>query len=247
MVVAKKEWGTLGLTVENSKRGAGVIVSKMEAGSILEACGLNIGDCILTVGKVLVTDHSTTIAAIDSHGPSDELIMTMAVSTRVVRVDKTKGAVGLSLANMPSGVGVSVCGLSDNSTAADKLNINDEILSVNGVPTNHHADAIEIIDKAARFVDIVIVGDDYTTQNVKGVILMKGDGAWADQLVCEPQPDKKGVKVVSVTDGSSAAAAGISAGAVIYSINNRPVTSDEDCKIMFQAAAKSAYVVMPVA
>ena len=105
------------------------------------------------IGKTMVTDHASTIKAIDATTPAETLTLTMAsptfkVRARVdtglsvyayvhaprtqhstqtmcdttrctpfsitiqlyqVRVDKSKGDIGLSLTNNPSGVGVTVC------------------------------------------------------------------------------------------------------------------------------------------
>ena len=106
------------------------------------------------IGKTMVTDHASTIKAIDATTPAETLTLTMASPTfkvracvnaglsacmhmhmhthrahstarklcvipkacvtqlspiHQVRVDKSKGDIGLSLTNNPSGVGVTVC------------------------------------------------------------------------------------------------------------------------------------------
>ena len=107
------------------------------------------------IGKTMVTDHASTIKAIDATTPAETLTLTMASPTfkvrmivyvdaglsayayvhaprtqhstqtmcdttrctpfsitiqlYQVRVDKSKGDIGLSLTNNPSGVGVTVC------------------------------------------------------------------------------------------------------------------------------------------
>ena len=55
----------LGLTVKDSGKGAGVTVTKLEPKSQLAACGLNVGETIVSIGSTLVKDHASTIKAID--------------------------------------------------------------------------------------------------------------------------------------------------------------------------------------
>lgn len=222
-----KSHGFLGLTVSNSAHGAGVVVAGLEEGSQLKACGLNVGDTIMAIGKTMVKDHASTIAAIDGTGNDEELVLTLAFPTHVVRCDKSRGDVGVSIANMPSGTGVSVCGLTDDSLALKAgLVINDEILSINGTAVNAHPDAIAIIDKSERFVDFVVVGEDHTTHDVRSVSIEKpaaaADGSWSG-LTCERAGGSVSVKVTAVEDGSPAAKAGIGVGTVIYAVNNLPV------------------------
>ena len=227
VVSCYKGWGFLGLTVKNGPRGAGVVVTKLEPGSQLEACGLNVGDTILSIGKIMVNDHGGTIKAIEETAPDQTLVLTMASPTVKVRVDKTKGDLGLSLRDNPSGTGVTVCGIADNSVAGPAgVEIDHEIIAVNGVEVNDHATAVKVMNEAARWVDMVVVGENNTTHGARALTVPMEPGA-PEQLQCEPMagmgPSTPGVTVTAVAEGSAAAKAGVAVGDTIYAINNIPV------------------------
>ena len=93
-------------------------------------------------------------------------------------------------------------------------------------------------------------GRDHASQNVRRIVLAKTedaadsfDGQFTGKARESGQP---GVEVVEVAAGSAAAAAGISAGMVLYSINNLPVRSDAEVKAALAVTTTHAHVVLPV-
>jgi len=242
-VTIVKGWGRLAMTVEDSERGAGVIVTALGGDSKLAACGLNVGDTVIAVNKVLVKNHASTIAAIDACGAADELQISTAIATHKKRLDKTKGDVGVSLANMPSGVGVSVCGLADNSAAEEAgIEINDEILAINGTLVNSHTDAVKAINEASRWVDFVLVGADVST--LAKVIMVEASD-FGSLMTVESRAPEPGAKVV--TASAEVEAAGIKPGSVVISINNCPVCDDASCKAALEvSSAGRAHIFVPL-
>jgi len=243
-----KSWGHLGLTVKNSMRGAGVVVTKLGDGSMLEMAGLNVGDTIIMIGRTMVTDHASTIKAIDQTKPEEMLTLTMASPTFKVRVDKTKGDVGLSLTNNPSGVGVTVCGLTDNSVAAlVGMEVQHEILAVNGHEVNDHGTAVKCMDDAARWVDMIVFGKNITTTGCRTLMVPKPSEAgkeWHEQIrfgaTADSTPAVPCVTVAAVEKGSPAAEAGLVVGSLVHAINNIPVRDEGSAKVALAASTTRA-------
>jgi S1-C subfamily serine protease len=248
-VVVRKAWGILGLTVSDSKRNDGVFVVKMAAGSQLDHAGLNVGDTILTLNGRSIEDNASCVKELNEAKPDEDITLTMAVHTHKIRVDKTAGPVGLSLANNPSGVGVTVCGLGEKSAAAEAgMEINDEVLAINGLAVNEHSTAVTIINESQRWVDLVLVGSDPWEGAMRRAMIVKPkegctEGWATEQLKCDPC-NEKGVLVTEVVPDSVAADVGIKPDDIIYSINNVPVASMDEVVEQLNVSTGRAHFVL---
>jgi len=67
----------LGVAVDTrSGRGAGALVAAVEEGSAAERAGLVAGDTVVALGGTAVTDHADLAAAVASHEPGEEVLLT---------------------------------------------------------------------------------------------------------------------------------------------------------------------------
>jgi S1-C subfamily serine protease len=151
-IVLSKSAGRLGITASDSPHG--VIVTELCEESVAAAMGLNVGDLIVAVNGVLVSDHCRCIEEID--GANDRVALAVAApGTRSIIVDKNAGRIGVTCTNSADGVLVSM--LEDGSIASDAgLCVGDHLLSVNGRLTATAQEAIDRIDAAPDMVQLVV-------------------------------------------------------------------------------------------
>merc|ERR1712167_326818 len=76
---------------------------------------------------------------------------------RAITLDKSKGDVGVTLANSDDGLGVVVLGLEQSGLAIQAgLKVGDVILRVNGHAVDNHAGAIALVNSSRRSVEFVL-------------------------------------------------------------------------------------------
>ena len=180
-IVLCKSNGKLGISCIDNPDGPGVVCSALIEGSVAYHAGLNVGDIITIINGKQVRGHQDAIAAIDRapdrvafvlsracrfppHPPPFALAPHLRASpsragaTRRVTLDKSRGRIGVTLSSPHIGSGVQVAALESKSLAFDAgLYVGDTILAVNGWRVTDHSDAVETIDDADHFVELVVI------------------------------------------------------------------------------------------
>ena len=151
-----KRRGRVGLTCRTEPCGHGVQVAALEPGSVALAAGLFVGDVLLSINGVLVSDHRHAIELIDA---AHVLSVVVDARTREVTLDKRSSNrdVGLTVSDrIDGGSGVVVTGLQPGGLAIQRLALGDTILSIEGCLVEGHADAITRVDQADATFRLVI-------------------------------------------------------------------------------------------
>ena len=155
--LARAAAGGLGVTCRARRRGAGVEVSALEADGVCAQSGMLVGDVLLSVGGRLVDEHAIAIQLLEQQWSVPTSCVLLG-TLRAVVLDKSKGDVGLTLADAQSGDGgVVVIGVHPGGLGiAAGVQLGDVIISVNHTLVDAHDQAIGLVDAAPDTVQLVL-------------------------------------------------------------------------------------------
>ena len=144
--------------VANRQKGAGVIVTSLEQGSLCEACGLQIGDIIFAVNGMPVNDDREAFREVESKcGMACGMIeytLWGAEPSRHILIGKA-GPAGVTIADHGLGPGVEVTDVvAADEAAAAGLPFGSIILSINRQPVDNHSTAIRLIEVASPVLEV---------------------------------------------------------------------------------------------
>ena len=122
------------------------------------ACGLGVGQVILSIEGELVDSHEQAIGLLERASHCCSLVV--EDGTRLLTLNKHEGFVGLTLADNPDGPGVVVVGLAPGSLAIHAgVQLGDVIRSVNHELVDDHASAIRLVDAPVDRLTLVLAAE----------------------------------------------------------------------------------------
>jgi len=161
----------LGMTLRNNPLGTtGVVVWTVEKGKAAEACGVQVGDVVLSVHDEIVNDIGP-LTDLVARSPGDTVAMELAGSSASRKIYMTKNnkggerqPIGLGLQTTSCGIGILVTEIDKGSAAADSdLKLGDCILAIDDVVPIAPKDAVHIILKAEDVIKFNVIGDQAAT------------------------------------------------------------------------------------
>ena len=170
--------------------------------------------------------------------PGASIFILALGGTREVCLDKRAGDCGMTCsAAKHVNRGVLLKRIQKGSLADKaKLYPGDTIISVNGTLVNHHSEAVKAIDKIKDIVKVVVLGESQelsiapkseTNKAPLGVTLSNHDSV----------QDGAGVKILTVVADGRGAAAGLTAGNTLLSVNGVLCTDHEQAILMLDQPA----------
>ena len=132
-------------------------MSALEADGVCAQSGMLVGDVLLSVGGHLVDGHAHAIQLLEQQWSVPTSCVLLG-TLRAVVLDKSKGDVGLTLADAQSGDGgVVVIGVHPGGLGiAAGVQLGDVIISVNHTLVDAHDQAIGLVDAAPDTVQLVL-------------------------------------------------------------------------------------------
>lgn len=161
-VVVDAEMERLEITISNNPCGAGVVVSALGGDGNASRAGIHLGDCIVDVNGEPVSSHEHAMELMRSTS-KPELVLTLVGHSRKLCIDKSEGGkLEITVTNTSStsmtpkrGVEVERVGVMGLAAGAG-IRAGDCILAVNGSLVDDHAKAIEAMDAAERWLELVV-------------------------------------------------------------------------------------------
>lgn len=229
----------LGITfrTDASTCNMGVLISGLEPGGAGASSSLLVGDVVLSIDGVAVKTAEEAVRHCGGARPGASLYIAAMGGTREVVLDKRRGDCGMTCAGAGFiARGVLLKRIASGSLAdAEKLYCGDTILSINGVLVNHHAECVKAIDAVPDIVRLVVLGESQevslpASAERLGLTLRNHDG---------PE-DGAGVKVLAVDPEGRCAAAGLTAGDTLLSVNNQLLTDHEQAMTLLKALSSGS-------
>ena len=172
-VVLDKRHGDCGMTCAAAKHvNRGVLLKRIQPGSLADKAKLYPGDTIVSVNGTLVNHHAEAVAAIDKVRDVVRLVV-LGESTELTIAPKSASnlaPLGVTCAKHESaqdGAGVKVVAVTaDGRGAQAGLTAGDTLLSVNGVLCTDHHQAVAMLDTISQ-------GEDLERKPIKVVVQSK--------------------------------------------------------------------------
>lgn len=156
-----KTKGDLGMTCAQAAHSPrGVMLKRIQKGSLADAAALYCGDSIISVNEQLVHRHDQAVSLMNQAKGEVRLVI-WGTSTEVTVKKEGESKLGITVTNhdQPTdGPGVKIVKVDfDGRAARAGLSAGDALMSVNGVICTDHAQAIKLLDATADEAKIVFM------------------------------------------------------------------------------------------
>lgn len=214
-VTLKKGDGEMGLKLVTDDK-LGVVVSGVDLEGQATKNGVLVGDIITAIDGLPVSTHQEANKILDHAAHGRKLTLTAPASSRLVRMNKTMGDLGMTCSAATHATRGVLLKRIQKGSLADKAELycGDTIISVNEQLVNTHSQAVKIMNEIKTEVRLVMWGK--STE-----VTLEKHGPLGITLANHDDPtDGPGVKVVAVDFDGRCAKAGLSNGDTLMSVNS---------------------------
>jgi len=210
---------------------AGVLICGLTTDGLAATAGLFVGDLIVRVNGQVAEKHMQVVEAVNKCFDAKQTMTLQVLASSVeIKVDRSKGKIGMCCeVLLPSG-GVLVTGLAENSTTIPLgMQPGMLILSVNGKLPTSHKNAVELVDdKSFSIITFVC-------RRIATVVTLKLQLGGDTGLVVRDHELGVGCVVSAVATGGAAAAAGLNTGDVLFFIGSDLIRTAEEATKLLQS------------